>query len=154
MRIGRLSVWNAPEIGTYLSKVQAYEAALQSPPLPTAATELWKKRVMHVIGAADRHLQVTTLEPSMNAGAAIIRDTCTGKQVTTIAKSDNQAVTSINSAVVDSLLRGGLSMISFYGHASPYSFDYNLPAPESYTSSPRLPFFTALGCDVAQMFGL
>ncbi len=154
MHIGRLSVWNAGEVSTYLNKVQQSEALYRPAALPTVATELWKKQALHVLGAQSAYLQHYILEPTMNGVAPIIAGPYTGKMVTTIAKSDNIAVTQVNSQLVDSLLRTGVSMITFYGHGSPTAFDYNLTDPTKYSNGFRMGQFIGLGCDLAQMFQL
>jgi hypothetical protein len=151
MRIGRLSVWNAQEVGTYLNKVQNAEQLLAPSTSPTVATEIWKKRALHVIGSSSVSTQ-KLIEPEMAKGAVILTNPFTGMSVTTAAKSTNAAITLVNSAKVDSLLRNGTSLITFYGHASPYNFDYTLPDPASYNNNWRMPSLLALGCDAAQMF--
>lgn len=153
MRIGRVPAWNAGEVGSYLTKLQNFESEMRTPVMPTSASENWKKRVMHVIGAQNKILQ-DDLERSLAAAGSYLTDSFAGKKIYTIAKSENQAVTTVNSALVDSLLRNGTSLITFYGHASPFAFDYNLPKPGTYNCPSRLPFFLALGCDAAQMFTL
>lgn len=153
MRIGRLSVWYAPEIGVYLNKVQNAERLIAPAPVPTVATEIWKKRAIHMAGTNDAGVMGIIL-PVLEAGAEIISDTLTGKKVSTFAKSSTQAVDNVNALLVDSLLRGGLSQISFYGHGSPFSFDYTLPDPTHYSNGYRMPSFLALGCDISQMFDL
>jgi len=153
MRIGRVPAWTAAEVGVYLDKLKAYEAALLFPASPTTATELWKKRAMHVVGASDANLQ-PGLQAKMDEGAAIIRDTLTGMNVFNIAKVLNVPIQPAIGPLIDSLLRNGTNLISFYGHGSTNALDYNLPDPNTYTNVPHYPFFTALGCDVSQMFTL
>jgi hypothetical protein len=153
MRIGRLPVWNAAEVGSYLTKLQNFENELRIPVVPTAASEGWKKRVMHVVGATDVTLNEQLLA-SFRVASANLTDSFAGKKIYTIANFQTQAVTTVNSLLVDSLLRTGTSLISYYGHASPFVFIYNLPKPGSYTCPARLPFMLALGCDAAQQFTL
>lgn len=153
MHIGRLTVWKPQEIGVYLNKVQTAEQLAAPAQLPTLATELWKKRAIHMVGTNAEFVRLL-VEPVMAAGAAIIRDTFTGKSVTTFTKASSAAVDQVNAQLVDSLLRGGVSQISFYGHGSPFTFDYALPDPESYSNGGRMSSFLALGCDIAQMFDL
>ncbi|MEO6830936.1 MAG: C25 family cysteine peptidase, partial [Chitinophagaceae bacterium] len=155
MRIGRVPAWTPAEVGGYLDKVKAYEAAVLSPAIPTAATELWKKRALHVVGSSDATLQDSVLSPVMMKAAQIIADTPTNIVTTTIAKSQNTPIQIANSALLNQRLQEGTILATFYGHGSENSFDYNLPNPMSdYTNTPHFPFFTALGCDVAQMFTL
>lgn len=147
-KTGRLSVWHAGEIGDYLQKVKDYDQALKPAAVPTLATEGWKKQALHISGG------VSGLCQYMNTAAAIIKDSLTGKKVAEICKSTTEPVSSVDNASIDSLLHQGVSMITYYGHASSNTFEYNLNDPETYNNAPRVPFFLALGCDVAQMFSL
>lgn len=153
MRLGRLSVWNASEVGIYLNKVQISEQLAAPAQVPSLATELWKKRAIHIVGTNSEIVRYL-VEPVMAEGAKIISDTFTGKAVTTFTKASSAAVDQINAQLVDSLLRGGISQFTFYGHGSPFTFDYSLPGPESYSNGGRMSSFLALGCDIAQMFDL
>lgn len=149
IKIGRVSVWNAQEVGQYLAKVQGYEAELKT---GSDARALWKKEVMHIAGGTtppERDALLLTL----NMGAAIITDTLMGAHVQTFAKGSTNPVDVISAQAVASSLNKGLGIITYFGHASNGGFAYNLPEPSTYNSSPRFPIFNALGCDVAQMFG-
>jgi len=153
INISRLSVWNGLEIGNYLEKVKAYDLAIKPALQPSAATELWKKNVLHIAGGSDLALQ-TTLLYTLNTGATIIKNPYTGDLVTTIAKNTTSPIDVAGSAFADSMLNSGVGMITFHGHASSGNFDFNLNNPEQYHNSPRLPIFTALGCDVSQIYEL
>lgn len=149
IKIGRVSVWNAQEVGQYLEKVKGYEAELNT---GSDARALWKKEAIHIAGGSnpqERDALLTTL----NMGAAIITDTLIGAHVQTFAKGSTNPVDVIDMQAVESSLNKGLGLISYFGHASAGGFAYNLPEPSTYNSSPRFPIFNALGCDVAQMFG-
>lgn len=145
-KVGRLSVFNAREVGDYLKKVKDYEQSLKPAMVPTLATESWKKQALHIAGG------VAGLCGTLNLAGNIISDSLTGKDVYQICKSTTEPVSNIDNASVDSLMHQGLSMITYYGHAASNMFEYNLNDPESYNNVPRVPFFLALGCDVAQMF--
>lgn len=153
MRIGRVPAWTPAEVGDYLGKVKAYENAVLPPAIPTALTELWKKRALHVAGSTSAVLQDLTLLPALKTAAAIIADTPTGIVTTTISKSQNTPIQIANNALLNQRLQEGTTLATFYGHGSENSFDYGLPNPVSdYVNAPHFPFFTALGCDVSQMF--
>jgi hypothetical protein len=154
MNAGRLSAWNPQEVAVYLDKVKAYEAALKIDVQPTAATELWKKRVLHIAGSGELQLQHDWLLPTLNFGAVILEDTFMGAFVTTIAKNTTDPVDLVNSKSVDSMINDGVSILTFHGHASASGFDFNLDDPTKYHSSPRFPTFLGLGCDVSQIFSL
>lgn len=150
---GRLSVYNNQEIGDYLEKVKAYDLAIKSNALPSAATELWKKRALHIAGSSDLSLQ-THLLNTLNTSGQIFQDTLIGGIIKTIAKTSTDPTENVNDPTIDSLINNGVNIINFYGHASSSGFDYNLNDPNLYHVNPRFPVFLAFGCDVAQIYSL
>ncbi len=150
--IGRVSCLTPAEVTDYLTKVQAYDAGIKPAAMPTAATEMWKKKVLHIAGASDPNLQNFTLLPTLNAGKAIIEDSAFGGSVFTVAKNTTNPVDPFSNDFVDSTINSGNALMTFHGHAYAGGFDYNINDPEKYTNKPRLPLFLGLGCDVAQIF--
>lgn len=151
MNIGRLSAWNPQEIGTYLDKAKAYEANINSAAVPNASNDLWKKRVLHIVGGRNAAEQAGFLT-TLNNGGSVLADTAFGAMVTIVAKNTTVPTSMIESQMVDSLINSGLSFVSYHGHASATGFEFNLNSPELYNSTPKFPHFLALGCDVAQIF--
>lgn len=153
MNVGRLSVWTPQELGSYLEKVKTYESAIQQAGLPTHETESWKKMALHMGGGKYLEEQLSLLTTLNEAGKFWV-DTAIGGQVTTVSKRSTDPTDIVKSKAIDSLVNSGLSVISFNGHASANNFDFSLKDPETYTAVPRFPHFIALGCDIAQIFGL
>lgn len=149
---GRLSAYNNQEIGNYLEKVKVYEQALNPDPNPTVASEMWKKKALHVAGGSDLSLQ-QHLTDALNSCRDIFVDTLIGGSVSFVRKSSTDPVGQAE-ALVDSVMKQGLGYVTFYGHGSAQGFDYNLNAPNSYNSKPRFPVFSAFACAVADMFHL
>lgn len=156
MAISRLPAWTGAEVSAYLDKVRAYEAALAPAALPTPATELWKKEVLHIAGGdgTTPNLQSSILLPTLNDCKDIISRKPLGSHVTTVAKNTKGLPSTIADKTIDSLVAGGLSMITYYGHGSAYSLDYNLRSPSGYNSLPKIPFFSAFGCAISDIFQL
>lgn len=152
--IGRLSAWNTSEVADYLNKVKAYELAIKPAAFPSPRTEIWKKQVLHLAGGdnGDVNLQANTLLPTLNFAKSIIEKPNTGAVVNTYAKNTKGFPTVLEDKKVDSLISSGISMITFYGHATSGSFDYNLKDPSEYNSSPKLPILSAFGCDISAIF--
>ena len=119
--------------------------------MPTAATELWKKKVTHIAGSRDPQLQVELLY-TLDEGKAIISDSAFGGNVYTIAKNTTNPVDPFSNSFVDSVINDGAGIMTFHGHAYTSGFDYNINDPEKYTNKPRLPLFIALGCNVGHVF--
>lgn len=149
IEIGRVSVWNGTELGQYLNKVIAYETAVRS---GNDEDALWKKKVVHLAGAETSAEAIARLS-TLNAATPMIEDTLMGAKVYTFSKNGVDPVSLADRQKLDSLINGGLNMITYFGHASPTALGYNLPDPETYHANPKFPVFVALGCDVAQMFG-
>jgi len=154
VNIGRLSAWNTSEVADYLNKIKSYEMALAPVSFPTPKTELWKKQVLHLAGGdgGDPMLQANTLLPALNNAKSIIEKPNTGAIVHTYAKNTKGLPTVLEDKKVDSLITNGIAMITFYGHATSNSFDYNLRHPSEYNSLPKLPILSAFGCDISAIF--
>jgi len=152
--IGRLSAWNTNEVADYLNKVKAYELAIKPAVFPNPRTEIWKKQLLHLAGGdgGDFNLQASTLLPTLNFAKTIIEKPNTGAVVNTYAKNTKGFPTVLEDKKVDSLISSGISMITFYGHATSGSFDYNLKDPSEYNSLPKLPLLSAFGCDISAIF--
>ncbi len=153
LKIGRISAWNGMEIGNYLTKVRDYEAALNASANPTAESEFWKKRFLHIAGGSDAGLQATLLE-TLDSAASIIRQPQLSAFVTTVAKNTSTPIDQAGSEQVNAMIDSGLYWLTFHGHASAGNFDFNLNNPEQYSNQPRLMHILALGCDVSQIFSL
>jgi hypothetical protein len=149
IEVGRVSVWNGTELGQYLNKVIAYEAALK---VGNDEDAMWKKKVVHLAGAENASEAIARLS-TLDAAIPILEDTLMGAKVYTFAKGGPDPISLAQRQQLDSLINGGLNMITYFGHASPTLLGFNLPNPETYHANPKFPVFLALGCDVAQMFG-
>jgi hypothetical protein len=157
MAISRLSAWHGAEISTYLEKVKAYEAALAPAAVPSPATEFWKKQVLHVAGSdgtSTPGLQASILLPALNDCRDIIRAKPLGAQVTLAAKNSKGLPTTIEDKTVDALISNGVSMITYYGHGSAFKLEYDFKKTTEYNTLPKVPFFSAFGCDISDIFGL
>jgi hypothetical protein len=156
LSIGRLNVWNRNEIQTYLQKIKSYEAALVPTTIPDPESELWKKRVLHIAGGdgSSPNLQATTLLPTLNSAKNQLEGAYIGAAVTTVAKNTKGLPTTIEDKTVDSLINSGISLITYYGHGSAYSMDYNLKNPNLHNTAPKIPLYIALGCEIAAIYGL
>lgn len=155
LNVGRLNVRSTAELSDYLNKLTAYEAALAPASFPTPATELWKKRVLQIAGGdglSAPGLQTTVLLPCLYTAAEIIRKPSAGASVLTIAKNTKGMPTTVEDKSVDSMISSGLSMITYYGHGSSTSLDYNIKPPSEFKTLPKLPLFAAFGCDISAIF--
>lgn len=150
MAIGRLSAIYPSEVSLYLKKVKEFEQA-QTIQSPLIKDKSWMKNVVHIIGASDEGLD-TVLSKNMRAYANIISDTLFGASVTTFNKKSSDAVTQLNSGLLEKLFNDGISVITYFGHSSATTLEFNLDNPQNYNNFGKYPLFIGLGCNAGNFF--
>lgn len=148
--IGRLSVINSNEVATYLNKVKQYEQwyTFNS---PTIADKSWMKNVVHVVGAGSIDL-TTLLSGSLNNHARIIKDSLFAGNVTTFVKSTADAVQQLSSSHLAKLMNDGVGLLTYFGHSSATTLEFNLDNPANYNNLGKYPIFNVLGCNAGSFF--
>lgn len=148
--IGRLSAVTAQEVGDYLQKVKQYELN-QKDTTATLDKKLWMKNVLQIAGVNDATLGAQ-LDGFMQGYKNIISDTAFGAKVTNFSKTADPA--GYTNAILNfkNLFEGGTSLITYFGHSSATSLDFNLDNPENYNNVNKYPFFIANGCSAGNHF--
>ena len=137
--IGRLAVITGDEITTYLNKVIQYEQA-QAFQSPVIQDKAWMKNVAHVIGASDEGL-TNALVISMDGFSRIIRDTMFGGNVNTFSKTSAENVQLASSQKLQGLFQEGLGLVTYFGHSSATTLEFNLDNPQNYNNPGKYPLF-------------
>lgn len=150
LNIGRLSVINGNEVALYLDKVKQYEQklAFQSPNISDKA---WHKNVVQVVGAGDGTLG-TILTNSMNGFAAIIKDTFYGANLHQFTKVSTAPVEQLNAARLYNLFEEGIGILTYFGHSSASTLEFNLDNPDGYNNQGKYPLFILLGCNAGNFY--
>ncbi|MEM7102600.1 MAG: C25 family cysteine peptidase [Bacteroidota bacterium] len=146
--IGRLAAFEGSEVGIYLDKVMAFEGNQTLP--QTIEDKAWMKRIIH-LGGGDANIQ-TQIRVNLNSYKDIIEAESYGGNVFSFFKTSTDPIQISQSDFLDSLINDGSSMITFFGHSSPNSFDFNLDLPENYTNFERYPLIFSLGCFTGNIF--
>ncbi|MDB5252021.1 MAG: hypothetical protein JWP27_1190 [Flaviaesturariibacter sp.] len=149
--IGRLSVINGAEVKTYLDKVKEYELA-QRTPSPFVADKAWMKNIVHAVGISEPSA-LAEVDGYMNSYRQIISDTLFGGKVTTFTKSSPNSVEQVNSGELDRLFAEGITLLTYFGHSSSNTLEFNLNNPDQYNNPGKYPMFIALGCNAGNFFG-
>ncbi|MEP7233114.1 MAG: C25 family cysteine peptidase [Ginsengibacter sp.] len=142
--IGRLSAVSGNEVGNYLQKIKEYEQ-LQASGNQTLDNKLWLKKVVHVVGGKDSS-ESDLFKFYMNGYKKIIEDTLYGGNVETFAKSSNSAVQLIAGQRINELFNEGIGLLSYFGHSSANTLEFNLNDPTFYSNQGKYPFFAVSGC--------
>ena len=148
--IGRISVLTPDEVNRYLTKVKEYEQ-IQADNNRTIDAQAWKKNVVHVAGGNDLPLDLR-LTGYLRGFENIIKDTLFGGIVSNFNKTSTGPVTPIVSSVLEKKFEQGISLLTYFGHSSATSLDYNLSDPENYNNAGKYPMFVVLGCNAGDLY--
>ncbi|MBC7848722.1 MAG: hypothetical protein H7Y31_03245 [Chitinophagaceae bacterium] len=148
--IGRLSVVIGREIEDYLEKVIEYETTQRSAPNTLAGRE-WMKNVVHVTGASDPYLGAVLCN-YMGVYKQMIEDTLFGARVSTFCKATAGSVEQINSQTISHLFSEGISILTYFGHSSSTTLEFNLDNPNAYNNVGKYPVFFVNGCNAGNFY--
>jgi hypothetical protein len=148
--IGRLSVVIPKELEDYLDKVIEYET-MQRTASQTLSGRDWMKNVMHVTGASDPYLG-TVLCNYMHSYKELLEDTMTGAKITTFCKTSANPVDLAPSENIAKLFEEGISIITYFGHSSSSTLEFNLDNPQNYNNPGKYPVFFVNGCNAGNFF--
>ncbi|MEJ7767945.1 MAG: C25 family cysteine peptidase, partial [Chitinophagaceae bacterium] len=148
--VGRLSVVSPQEIEDYLEKVNEYENMQQTAP-HTIAGRLWMKNIIEVTGASDSYLG-TVLCNYMEGYKHIMEDTLCGGSVTLFCKSSTNPVEQLSNDRIAELFQEGLSLVTYFGHSSATTLEFNLENPQNYNNVGKYPVFSVNGCNAGNFF--
>ncbi|MGZ3911512.1 MAG: putative type IX secretion system sortase PorU2 [Flavisolibacter sp.] len=148
--VGRLSAITPQEVNIYLNKVKEFEQA-QATASPLSSDKIWMKNVIHIVGASDSTLG-DILNQSMDGFKRSISDTLFGANVSTFSKVSAENVQQLNNADLTRLINEGTTLITYFGHSSSTTLEFNLDNPENYNNQGKYPLFIGLGCNAGNFF--
>jgi len=140
--VGRFAASSEQHILDYLEKVKEFEDRDKWD--QTYEDKYWMKRILHLSGGrpTDQEIIFNALENMR----VIIDKNEYGAEVTTLRKfSEDNEDTSLSDAATE-LVNGGLSIITFFGHASTQVIDLSLQDPSQYQNRGKYPLIISLGC--------
>jgi len=148
--IGRISAITKEEVSDYLDKVKQYEQ-LQSVSSASIADKAWMKNVVHVTGASDNNTSDILLS-ALNGHKTIIEDTAYAANVHTFTKNSAEAVQQVASVRLENLFREGIGVLTYFGHSSASTLEFNLDNPQSYDNQGKYPVFIVMGCNAGSFY--
>jgi hypothetical protein len=133
---GRIAARDSAQAQWYLNKVIAYESQLPGE---------WMKYVLHFGGGT------TVGEQQQFSGYLgnyenIIEDTSFGGTVQTYLKTSSSPIQINQSDSLRDRIEAGVSIMTFFGHASGTGFDQSIDDPTTYNNVNRYPFLLANSC--------
>lgn len=149
--IGRLSAISGTEVGDFLDKVKAFELA-QVASSQTIGGKAWMKNVAQITGAIDDPALYGLITSYMQGYEQVMADTFFGGKVYSFNKNSGQYTAVGSSKTIDSLFKDGLSMITYFGHSSPNTLEFNLDNPQGYNNTGKYPLIIVNGCNTGNLF--
>ncbi|MFT5646160.1 MAG: hypothetical protein ACI976_000838 [Aureispira sp.] len=147
--VGRLSANTGDQVSIYLQKIIDVEGERMAP--QTLADRGWTKNVLHLGGGKNSYEQ-NIIRNRLDGMKTIIENPSYGGHVQSFFKTSTNPIQAAQSAYLDSLINSGISMLTFFGHSSANSFDFNLDHPQNYSNYKKYPLIMALGCYGGTMF--
>lgn len=150
--IGRISAITKDEITVYLQKVKEYEHVQNDVSSPFIDDMAWRKNVVHVTGASD---DVTTsiLQTANEGFRKIIEDTIYGGKVSSFTKGSSESVQQVSGSQLASLFAQGIGVLTYFGHSSASTLEFNLDNPQNYNNPGKYPIMVVMGCNAGNFFG-
>ena len=148
--IGRLAAINGKELEDYLEKIKEYELVQRTAPNTLAGRD-WMKNVVHVTGASDPYLGVVLCN-YMAVYKQMIEDTLFGAKVYTFCKTSANPVEQLSTERITELFEEGISVLTYFGHSSSTTLEFNLDNPQSYNNQGKYPVFFVNGCNAGNFY--
>ncbi|MEP6675108.1 MAG: C25 family cysteine peptidase [Ferruginibacter sp.] len=149
--IGRLSAVTGTEVGYYLDKVKQFEQAQQST-VQTIAGKGWMKNVAQITGAISDPGLYGLLTTYMDSYNSIISDSLFGGKVYSFSQNTGQYNAIGSNKTIDSLFDNGMSLLTYFGHSSPNTLEFNLDNPNNYNNPGKYPLILINGCATGNFF--
>jgi len=139
--LGRLSARNNETGFAYLDKVMLFES--QQP-------QTWMKQTLHFGGGGTTSEQ-TTFANYLQLYENTISDTSFGAHVNTVLKNTSAPIQINVSEEITNRINNGVSMMTFFGHASGSGFDINIDSPDKYENYGKYPLILASSCFIGNI---
>ncbi|NNC96032.1 MAG: hypothetical protein HKN92_10750 [Chitinophagales bacterium] len=151
---GRLAARTANEVRIYLDKIQEYENVQQSVGdfYQTVDEKFWMKKILH-FGGGTSAAEQALLKSYLNSYKGRLEKIYTGASIDSFYKKSTSPIANVQSDYLKDLITNGVSMITFFGHSSPGSFDISIDEPENYTNFGKYPLIYSNGCFAGYIFG-
>jgi hypothetical protein len=148
--IGRIAAVNGDELDIFLQKVKEHEMVRRTAK-QTSTDKAWMKNVVHAIGGSDPFLQWIIFN-YMSNNKNIIKDTLYGSEVFTFSKNTSLSVEQLTSDELQRLFEEGLGMLTYFGHSSQNTLEFNIDDPNKYNNKGKYPLFVINGCNSGNMY--
>lgn len=147
--VGRLAAINGEEVGTYLNKVRAFEANRDNP--QTIADRAWMRRIIH-LGGGSSATEQSSIRLNLQSMGRVAEQNRFGAEVRAFYKTSTDPLETPLTDQIFGAINGGSSVLTFFGHSSPGTFDFNIDNPRNYDNEGKTMLMLSLGCHSGNIF--
>ncbi|MBK8349298.1 MAG: hypothetical protein IPL08_17425 [Saprospiraceae bacterium] len=140
---GRLAAKSADDINNYLDKVKQYDLAQADE--QTLEKKYWMKKIMH-LGGGKAGYEQNIIKSNLESLKNIIETSAMGGQVFSFYKTSSDPIQIATSEQLNTLINDGVSMITFFGHSGPGTFDFAIENPSKFSNTGKYHIVNSLGC--------
>lgn len=151
VNIGRLSAISGSEVGDYLDKVKQFELAQVSGP-QTIDGKGWMKNTAQITGAIDDQSLAGLINFFMDGYKQTLADTAFGGKIYSFSKNSGLYTAIGSKKTIEDLFSEGMSYLTYFGHSSPNTLEFNLDNPQNYSNSGKYPLIMVNGCNTGNLF--
>ncbi|MEZ5039075.1 MAG: C25 family cysteine peptidase [Saprospiraceae bacterium] len=141
--VGRIAATEPREVSIYLHKVKTLEATTNNG--QSIEERAWMKNIIHLGGGGNSDEQAA-IKNNLERMAREIEGNLFGAKVTPFYKTSTDPIQQSRSEQIFNRINEGTSVITFFGHSSPGTFDFNIDNPDNYDNFGKFPLILSLGC--------
>jgi hypothetical protein len=148
--IGRLAAKDNNEVIAYLNKVKEFETAQDSSATYDTPSKYWQKNVLHFGGGATESEQ-NTFKYYLTLYENLIEGPYFGGNVNSFYKTVSDPIDPVTLYEVNEYINEGVSLMTFFGHASATGFDQNVDDPENWDNKGKYPVVIGNACSAGNI---
>jgi hypothetical protein len=142
---GRLAANSNAEVEVYLGKVQEYEMAQDPNSFYSVEDKLWQKEILH-FGGGSNAVEQSTFKFYLENYEEMLEGPYFGGNVTAYYKTVSDPIDPVTLFDVTDDINEGVSLMTFFGHASADGFDQNVDDPENWNNKGKYPVVVGNAC--------
>ena len=148
---GRLAASTNTEVLLYLDKVIEFETEQDPSSIYSVDDKLWQKQVLHFGGGANATEQ-SQFKNYLENYESMIEGPDFGGNVTAFYKTVSDPIDPVTLYEVNDYINSGVSIMTFFGHASADGFDQNVDDPANWENEGKYPLVIGNACLTGNIF--
>jgi hypothetical protein len=148
---GRLAAKSNEEVLSYLNKIKIHDLNQDPNSVYNSATKDWQKHVMH-FGGGSSPSEINQLSGYLNVLGTKVENNRFGGKTYTYIKQDSNPFNPTILSEVTNRINEGVSVMTFFSHASGGGFEINIDQPETWQNFGRYPVVIGNSCYTGDMY--